>query len=369
MHLADPESVHGQLQRGRGAGFRRALTEPGAAEVVYDCVRRDPRWDRQTESRDGYLVRLVQRLALPVEPIAGYLFDSDDDDPWSIGLAAGVLIGLARQSDGPALAALHRYVAAGRHWSWVLDALWASGDPRLWDGLAGLVLARLDDQELAGTVDPDWGPWTDWSPTQPRIQAALAGRPAARVAERPSLAGVDRASLLSQARSGADLPTRRRAVIELGRRGDLTVLDLAEEPGNLPGLGPALRALGELVVPRARSWVSGGGDFLADHGIDVLAAHGDDSDVEVLLAWLDAAVQEDDWCAVEPLARGLGRLRVAVAAPVLLAAWRDTPHSCARADLLTGLCGAAPEAARPLLDEGLDDCEPEVRRIAGYSLK
>jgi hypothetical protein len=46
-----PDTLHGQLQRGRGAGRQRAVTAPGGAELVYDCIRRDARQDHQVESR------------------------------------------------------------------------------------------------------------------------------------------------------------------------------------------------------------------------------------------------------------------------------------------------------------------------------
>ncbi len=66
----------------------------------------------------------------------------------------------------------------------------------------------------------------------------------------------------------------------------------------------------------------------------------------------------------EAPARGLGRLRAGRAAPVLREAWAATRHSYARADILTGLRGAAPQDADRYLDEALDDCEPRVRRLA-----
>lgn len=62
---ADPATPRGRLQRGRGLGARRARSTPDDADLVYECVVSDSRWDRQTESRDSYLARLVHRLDLP----------------------------------------------------------------------------------------------------------------------------------------------------------------------------------------------------------------------------------------------------------------------------------------------------------------
>lgn len=373
--MAEPGTLRGQLQRGRGEGARRAPAEPGAAELVYDCVRRDPRWDRQVEARDLYLVRLVVRLDLPVEPISAHLFEvADGDDAWRVDLAIDVLVGLARLGRGDAATPLRRYVAGGRHRRWALDAMWAAGDPRLCQGLADQVLARVDDDELVDAVDPAWGPWARWSRTRPRIRAALderrERRGGTRHAARDRITGASRDGLIGQVRTGDDPAARRLAVAELGRRGDPAVLDLAEDAGlrnshgRLPGLARALRALGAPATPRARAWVSGGDDVLVGHGLAILAEHGDRGDVDVLLAHLTAAVRAGDWSGTAGVAGGLGRLRVAAAAPALLTAWRETSHSSARTDVLVGLLGAEPGAARACLDEGLDDCEPGVRRIA-----
>ena len=136
------------------------------------------------------------------------------------------------------------------------------------------------------------------------------------------------------------------------------MLDLVEDPGLRnaagwpPGAARALEHLGTAAVPRARGWVSGGHP-LAELGIRVLAASGDDTDVPVLLAALGQAFDDDDrWCSAEIPARGLGRLRVAAAAPLLVSAWQATVHSYARRDFLTALRGCAPHAAQALGEEG-----------------
>jgi hypothetical protein len=382
LALEDPWTLHGQLQRGRGEGARRALAESGAGELVYDCIRRDPRWDHQVEARALFLVRLVLRMDMAVEPISAHLFDAADrvdDDEWRVDLAINVLVGLVRSGRSDALTSLRRYVVGGRHWRWALDAMWSAGDSRFCQGLAGQVLARVSDRELADAVDPVWGPWVEWSRTEPRVRAAVEAERQRRVGlrgrqhaagELDRVADADRESLIRQVREGDRPVGRRLAVVELGRRGDLAVLALAEDPairnsrGGLPGLTQALNELGGVAVKRARSWVSGGDDVLVAHGIAILAEHGDQRDVDVLLARLIAAVRGGDWCATEQPARGLGRLQATAAAPMLLTAWRDTSHSYARADILIGLQGAAPQAAQECLGEGLDDCEPDVRRIS-----
>ncbi len=61
--LANPDTVLGKLQRGTGAGFLEAIALPSgeAAELIWDCVVYDPRWDQQVESRDRYYADLITR--------------------------------------------------------------------------------------------------------------------------------------------------------------------------------------------------------------------------------------------------------------------------------------------------------------------
>ncbi|MFF5259728.1 hypothetical protein ACFY4C_12340 [Actinomadura viridis] len=365
-------TLHGQLQRGRGLGARRALSEPGAGELVYDCIRRDPRTDHQTEARAWYLTRLAVDLELPVGPIAEHLLapvDAAEDDEYRVDLGIDVLVGMVGYGRGDALGPLRRYVAEGRYWKWALEAMWESGGPDLCRGLERVVVARADDGELRDAVEPDWGPWAVWSSAEPRIRAALRscreGRVSPAGSARVDLRAVSGARLVSMARG-----SYWAAWAELGRRGDLSVLDLAEDRGvrtaygALPGLGRALRGLGAAAVPWARVWVAGDDAVLAEHGVEVLAEHGDRCDVPVLMEALTRAVRAGEWCGTEAPARGLGRLGVSEAAPVLRDLWARVPHSYARADILAGLCGAVPGRAGEYAGEGLSDCEPRVRVLA-----
>jgi hypothetical protein len=70
-------ALQGQLQRGRGIGARRAPTVPNAADLVYECVVADSRWDRQTEQRDAHLARLIHRLDLDGQCTAEGLDDCE----------------------------------------------------------------------------------------------------------------------------------------------------------------------------------------------------------------------------------------------------------------------------------------------------
>ena len=60
-HHADPESLLGQLQRGRGEGYRRILSIPRgeAWNGLVDCICNDPRLDSQVEDRAAYYASMA----------------------------------------------------------------------------------------------------------------------------------------------------------------------------------------------------------------------------------------------------------------------------------------------------------------------
>ena len=69
--LADPTTVLGKLQRGTGDGFLEAVALPTdkGADLVWDCVVRDARWDQQVESRDRYYADLIEMAAALFESL------------------------------------------------------------------------------------------------------------------------------------------------------------------------------------------------------------------------------------------------------------------------------------------------------------
>src|SRR5579883_3217187 len=81
--IAPADSLHGQLQRGRGRGYLSALRED-VAEVrplLLDCLLHDPRWDRQLEPRSDYYAQLAMRTALPLDPLQAYLHERTQIEP------------------------------------------------------------------------------------------------------------------------------------------------------------------------------------------------------------------------------------------------------------------------------------------------
>jgi hypothetical protein len=366
--------MHGRLQRGRGDAARRAASVPGVDELVYDCVRNDPRWDGQCESRALYFARLMVDLELPVEPIADHLFDpadQSDSDQWRTNLAIDVLAEMVKLSRREAALPLVRYAREGAN---VMDALYSLvdlDDPTLLNGLDEIAVARCDDDDLRMLMSSGGSAVRTWAKWRPRIARALQGGENKTTWVRPDLGGRTEAEL-------ADVVRRLdgdvwAAILELGRRRSPVVLDLAEEllPRRPHGYaGPicrAVRDLGVLALPRARAWAAPG-NGCADVGVDILAVHGDDEDVPLLVANLDDALAAGDWgAAVDPV-KGLGRLRAKCALPAILHAWEETSYAYLRTRLLRAMVQIAPEVAESHLVESLWDCEAATRLVAAEAV-
>lgn len=387
--LESASTLHGQLQRGLGRAARRAADRRGAGEYVYDCVRRDPRQDRRSESRRLYYARLMVDLEMPAGPVAEHLFDpSDHRDPpdpsggdeWRVDLALGVLADLVRLSRRDAAAPLRRYAEEGAQWFDAVEELIGLADPSLTAGLDDLVAARCDDSDLALLIPSRPNPVIEsWAARQPRIAGALARRrEAGRAARRTAAAapGRDRHSddeLLDVARRRGEGAIS--AIFELGRRRAPALLDLAEEllPGDDRGPGPgryggavcrALREYGPETLPRAREWAAGGRGARAGMGLSILARHGTRQDVPLLMDQLRAALERREWRAAANPVEGLGRLRAGEAVPLLKTAWTESSYAYLRPRILTALTRTAPHTAEAYSVEGLWDCEEGVRREA-----
>ncbi len=114
--LAEPATLLGLLQRGRGAGYLAALTHPeqGAAIIVH-CISHDPRWDRQVEERAWFYASLVAELHIELAQLRA-AFDpppsqSGDAAGW---LATDVFSLSARRGLPGGVSELRRYLLSGR---------------------------------------------------------------------------------------------------------------------------------------------------------------------------------------------------------------------------------------------------------------
>lgn len=372
-------TLHGQLQRGLGRAARRAADKPGAGEYVYDCVRRDPRWDHQCESRSLYYARLMVDLELPIAPVAAHLFDPadlTDSDEWRVRLAIDVLGDLVRLSRREAAGPLRRYAIEGNHWFDALDALTGLRDPELTVGLDAIAAARCDDHDLDLLVtDPANPVVTQWAARRPRIAEAATKR-LARWSAGPRRGGADlsgrnESDLLELARRRDDDAVA--AIFELGRRRAPGLLDLAEEvlpqrPTRWGGaVCRALREFGPGALTRARSWARARRGC-EDAALSILARYGTRQDIPLLMTELKATVAAQDWGGAATSIEGLGRLRAGEAVPVFKAVWVDSPYAYLRPRVLTALHRTAPHTAEAYATEGLWDCEEGVRHAAARAV-
>ncbi|ACY98428.1 MULTISPECIES: hypothetical protein [Thermomonospora] len=377
--IESADTLHGQLQRGLGRGARRAADHKGAGDLVFDCIRRDPRWDRQVEARGLYYARLVVDLELPAAPIGEFLLEPSGGDEWRGRLALEVLTELVRLSRREAAAALRTCAEEGELWFEAVDALIGLGDPALAEGLDELVVSRCDEPDLDWLItDPDNPVLQQWARRRPQIAAALRRR-------REGTAGAGKARPAWEedggdrtARSDSELLdlARRRdddgavaAIFELGRRRTPALLDLAEEllpqrHGRWEGaLCRALREYGSQALPRARAWARAH-TGCAEIALCILAQHGTRQDIPILMAELEAAVARRSWGAAAGPVEGLGRLRAGEAVPLLKRIWTESAYSYLRPRVLVALTRTAPHTAESYAVEALWDCEDDTRRVA-----
>jgi hypothetical protein len=308
-----------------------------------------------------------------VRPIADHLFDASDlvdTDEWRTSLAIDVLADLVKLSRRDAAAPLRRYAEEGWNWFEALDALLQLGDLSLVAGLDEIAVERCDDDDLYWLAANSGNPVVrDWAGRHPRIAEALARRQTSERPRRrePGPSNRPDAELVELAHHGDDVAVE--AILELGRRRSPLLLDLAEEflaqrPSRWGSVVcRALRDYGSAALPRARAWAACG-SACSGVGIDILARHGTQQDIPLLLDDLDRALSQGDWGAAASPAEGLGRLRAGAAVRVLERTWDESAYAYLRPRLLTALMRTAPHTGESFATEGLWDCEEDVRRIA-----
>jgi hypothetical protein len=161
VQLAPPDSLLGQLQRGRGAGYLWALTEPPATvhPLLIECITHDPRWDHQIEQREDYYARLAVRTGLNPTPLDNYLRTAADElRSWKTELTIGTLGSMACFGNRAAIGILSNYVAYGVKWDAALQELVVLPAPHATVGLAEVLCARfstgveMDESAIYGSL-------------------------------------------------------------------------------------------------------------------------------------------------------------------------------------------------------------------------
>ncbi|MFE3557812.1 hypothetical protein ACFXKW_23525 [Streptomyces sp. NPDC059193] len=355
LSYASHDSLEGLLQRGRGLGATRARQVPDeAAAFVYDTIRRDWKWDYQTDTRYLYQARLIRDLKLSPTPLIDLL--AGDEEQWE--RAAYVLERLALAGSDEAREGLRAYVREGEHWVRALETIADDWPTEWWEDLGDVARARFGGEE-----DVMWSsaPWDRFG-----IEV-----PAHRVPPRPSLDGLCTDELLQLlAVDGSEFNTKVDALRALARREPAVgLIPLVPSLGNghrpLPFLWMTISRLGALAVPAARTWAVDEREWLARLGKDVLADHPGPEALPGLIAELTGQWETRTWCGPDETAKRLAHLgpEAAEAVPLLRAFWLHTPHSYERADYLQALAAIDPAGLDEAYTEALWDCEERTRLL------
>lgn len=413
--LAGPDSLLGQMQRGRGSALRLAAETPLAAvrDALAECLQHDPRWDPQLEERELYFATFAATSNLSVEAILGIFraLPPDPDKPWTFAhcQVASVLGVLARRGSNDALGAFVGELRSGSTWMSAAVSLEEWSGRRTRAKLGPSLFRRLSDAEVFAIVDGGCcgsDPWATWSRTVPRLKSAhdesVANRdgegvcveggarvegPAGPQTEIEFLRSADSSNWRDLARS-LGVPKSRGTLAALrwvaGEENEyaaaaaLNALRAVEDKSMLDEALVLLRSAdargarmaatnylaslpAPLVLGYAREWTKAEHQ-LAHAGWRILANHADEDDEEYLRAVLAEAIKSQDvylCCnAAEALAafpaRVVGELRE----------FRDvTPYSRGRAYANAALARSLDSLSSVEASDCLRDCEDETRLL------
>jgi len=397
--IADAATLLGLLQRGRGKGYRDALSSgaPSAAALV-DCIINDSRTDRQVESRDEYYGRCAFAVDLDITPVEAFLFapaDHQDRDEDRTGLALGTLGWMARLGRRDALAILRRYIEVGWNWEWALSDL-ARPVPVGVEGLDEVVSSRCNSIEELARAFPFHldTTWAEWKRTNPRFaeahalkrrwiqegddrRRALSELPTEELLARREVSalrqrtGAHDKEVLHRAARGSAEQIRHDALKVLGWQRDVNVFDAAEaELRRLPDRewppNAGWMALWNLMrvapIARVRTWVGEPGRP-GELALRMVALWPTQGDAPLLRAALEDYADEDLLYRVCDAVDGLAKLRDRDAAPQLERVFAGTTYSYLRHRAARALAVISTSFAEGLGVECMWDCEEQTRRV------
>jgi len=151
IKIAAADSLLGQLQRGRGAGFLAARQEKPEKiwPLLVECITQDPRVDGQVESRDNFYATLIIETGMELKPLATHLYDHDDKDQsgWNTPLTVTTLGSLAKRNYQNSVEILRDYISWGNWWNWAIDELVATKNLAAWTNLDEVFCKRFSNDE------------------------------------------------------------------------------------------------------------------------------------------------------------------------------------------------------------------------------
>lgn len=347
--LADPSSLLGQIQRGRGAGVLAALAEDPTvvAPLVLACILDDPRFDRQGDSRGDYYACLAAQCHLSLAPLEDYLQSHPNERAADYtDLPLDTLARLTWRGNGEAARILVRYLAYGPAWTVAFDAIVGGGHASAGVREVGRVILDRFPEEQALTDEIDSGlldsrTWDRWAAVEPRVAPLIAAlrsrRPRPRPSEESIRAGIDPAwdvsTMLTHAThetaivlgrmAGERATTRDVPVLLDAFFGDDTAriraasyaLAALAAPGALPPLirfveefdanpdarlaryrlGNVRRVLAAMpaLLPIARDWLSAEGRARPSVALSILEQQGEERDGEPLRALMMTTLERE----------------------------------------------------------------------------
>jgi len=321
----------GLLERGRGAGWTFAAQSGFGQDLLLACLRREPRWDRQVESRADYYAALALHVGVPISELTPRPIDEDDE--W---ILLEVLEAMAERGS---VAAAETVRTVQRDPSTSVPPV--TGRPR-----------------ANSNLSPD-------SPIEELLAASRPPFPKAVIHRLRTSADPIEVDALRSASQHRDHPGWRLALHVLARRGDTTPLAsieqvLAEdEPGSLRAAAfQYMRALpGHISVPFARAWLT----HSDGRGAVAAAVLGSHAELPDEAAIRNALANANDYYTVSSLVEALGRLPSAGPFPELDEVYCLSAYSYARARVVESMALTDPDFPQKWAAECLWDCEATVR--------
>lgn len=405
---ADPRTLLGRLQRGTGRGALEAASACAATvcDLVLECVRHDPREDRQVESRADYYAKLLIGAGADGTAIEAILAEGTPPD-----LAISVLGELFLRGDTTSERLLRTELESGPEWGSAVSALLDERVDGPLPGVDEILCARWPDDEALteaiGYLAGEREPWLSWRASNPRIatliQRAERKRPVRRQELPDPYSGWSVERMLEEADQqrvgGMSLAIRKR-VVPADRERLLVALDrkhpwrcrlalfglvgladpetfpalrgLAEEKPDLRPVmlrHPLYRAIvaipGRATLETARCWFHRPEPWLRRLGCGVLERHATAEDLARLTDAVPVALADGDSYRQCSITKALGRIGDPVAVPAVERVYHEAVYSWARADALEALTSVAPAlAAERFAYESLWDCEYRTRSLA-----
>ena len=259
---APPESVLGQLQRGRGAGYRSALAMPKAQvwPMLVECITNDPRLDSQVEDRADYYANLVIETRMDLAPIKSHLQDNDDDDEnwgWNTRLTVEVLDELTKRGSTETMDLLLEYLPWGTWWYRCIHTVIKHGNDTNRSRIAAALEKRFPNQETLASelnsADDGGDSWKLLSTYGKRIAKVIESVPESAT----PLSTVVIPSSLSEMLDGANKQNRfifAKAAQAVVTESDVELLVGSVSTDNPSRSYVAIRALEKLAPPDLFDW-------------------------------------------------------------------------------------------------------------------